>query len=109
MILCCRCFLAHAITHAVKYETKHITIALCAAVHDKNMQEDIHCTLGCNGNPAVRLFGSVCSLSIICRGHVYSQTRMCRTVAVLSGPLMREALIGERICSLKVVVANAAS
>lgn len=62
----------------------------------------------------MRLSGSVCvhSLSIIFRGHVYSQTWMCRTVAALSGPLMREALIscsGERICSLKVVAANAAS
>lgn len=34
-------------------------------------------------------------LSIIIGGHVHSQTlRMCRTVAALSNPLMREALIG---------------
>lgn len=53
------------------------------------------------------------SLSLICRGPVYSQAVwMCRTVGTLSNPLMREALIGcsgGRICSLKVVAANAAS
>lgn len=53
------------------------------------------------------------SLSLICRGPVYSQAVwMCGTVGTLSNPLMREALIGcsgGRICSLKVVAANAAS
>lgn len=59
--------------------------------------------------------GPLCvySLSIIIGGHVQSQTlRMCRTVAALSYPLMREALIscsGGRICSLKVAGTNSVS
>lgn len=44
------------------------------------------------------------------QGHVHSQTfRTCRTVAALSNPLMREALIGcsgGRIRSLKVAGTN---
>lgn len=52
----------------------------------------------------------VYSLSVIVGGRGHSQTlRMCRTVAALSQPLMREALIGcsaGRICSLNLAASN---
>lgn len=74
---------------AVKFKIR--MVAYCAAVRGKNTHEE----------------------------HVYAvnlesvevTVRMCGTVAALSGPLMRGALIGcsgGRICSLKVFAANAA-
>lgn len=76
---------------AVKFETKRRKGARCAAVRGKNTHEE--CVY------AVHLES------------VEATVRMCGTVAALSGPLMREALIGcsgGRICSLKVFAANAA-